>query len=475
MPTFLKIRSVNRHASQFLKAATASLSLAALITFLSSSNASANKFSTVGQFDIQFQEPTCVTSECHGEYKELSYVHGPVALDLCLSCHEIYEDTTPYENGEDHWFDLVESDGLLCLKCHETVAEETFVHYPIRRNKCLACHDPHGSNNPAMMRNKNMADNCMECHEPVMDDDAHVHAPVRFGACTVCHDPHGSPNPFQTVAHGSNLCLRCHTGIEESLISHSHVHRPVLENCTQCHTPHDANQSPLLKEAVPKLCLDCHTDMADHISNSKLSHGAMDQERSCLECHNPHVADFSSQLSKKPVDLCLACHDKEMVAADRVLRNMKEFLELNTDHHGPIRSGDCAACHNPHGAEFPFLLYKSYPKNFYQSFDLESYSLCFGCHEQSLVEDPHTETLTDFRNGTENLHFTHVNRAKKGRTCRACHDVHASTHPKHIADVVPFGSWPMPIKYEKLSNGGSCSPGCHETRSYDRTATPEDE
>jgi predicted CXXCH cytochrome family protein len=419
--------------------------------------------------ETQSQIKSCVTSGCHGEYQELSNVHGPVALGMCLSCHEIYEDTTPYEGGDDHWFDLVENDGNLCLKCHDTVANEAFVHYPIRRNKCIACHDPHGSDNPGMMRHEKMADNCLECHEPVMDDDTHVHAPVRVGACTVCHDPHGSANPFQTVAAGSNLCLGCHTGIEESLNTHRHVHRPVLENCAQCHTPHDANESPLLKASVPDLCLGCHTEMAEHIENSTFSHGALDQKRSCLECHNPHVADFSRQLRKKPIDLCLGCHDQEMVTTDRVLRDMKAFLATNPDHHGPIRSGDCSACHNPHGAEFPFLLDKAYPEHFYQAFDLDSYSLCFNCHEQSLVVDPETATLTNFRNGMENLHFTHVNRERKGRTCRACHDVHASTHPKHIADVVPFGSWAMPIQYEILPEGGSCSPGCHETRSYDRT------
>ena len=412
----------------------------------------------------------CVTSECHGEYQELRHVHGPVALGLCLSCHEIMEDSTPYESGEDHWFDVVETDGRLCQNCHESIAEESVVHYPIRRNKCIACHDPHGSDYPGMMRHEKMADNCYECHEPVLDDDPHIHAPVRVGACTVCHDPHGSANPFQTVAEGSNLCLRCHSGIADTIARSRHIHRPVMENCAVCHQPHDALHGPLLKEAVPKLCLDCHGEMAEHIQNAALPHGALDGERSCLKCHDPHASNFSRQLRDKPSELCLSCHNKEMMGSDHVLRDMRSFLEVNPDHHGPIRNGDCSACHNPHGSEIPALLYKEYPKTFYSSFDLEAYSLCFSCHEHSLVQDPETETLTGFRNGNVNLHFVHVNRENKGRTCRACHDVHASQHPKHIANSVPFGNWSMPIQFEKTPQGGSCSPGCHDTQSYDRNA-----
>jgi hypothetical protein len=77
--------------------------------------------------------------------------------------------------------------------------------------------------------------------------------------------------------------------------------------------------------------------------------------------------------------------------------------------------------------------------------------------------------LTRFRNGEVNLHWLHVNR-EKGRTCRACHEVHASKNPFHIRDAVPFGSkgWLIEIKFKQTTNGGSCSPGCHSDKTYDR-------
>jgi len=414
------------------------------------------------------QERSCKTAECHAEYAGLRYAHGPAALGMCLACHTYEDDATPYEPGDDHYFDTLANDGNLCVQCHEDQAHEDFVHYPLRRLKCITCHDPHGSQNPGMMRHENTADNCFECHERHKFEAARIHAPVRVGACTMCHDPHGSPYEFQVVAEGSQLCLRCHVDVLEKVNASRHAHRPVLENCASCHDPHRSDEEFMLRKKVPGLCLECHQGMANHIEEAPFKHGALDDERSCLKCHEPHAADLTRQLRGTPVELCLSCHDREIVAEDRVLPDMEAYLELNPDHHGPIRTGDCAACHNPHGSFYAPLLYKAYPPDFYATFELSRYSLCFSCHQQSLVLDPETELLTSFRNGTRNLHFVHVNRADKGRTCRACHDVHASQHPKHISNSIPFGAWQMPIGYEKTDSGGSCSPGCHEPRRYDR-------
>jgi predicted CXXCH cytochrome family protein len=86
------------------------------------------------------------------------------------------------------------------------------------------------------------------------------------------------------------------------------------------------------------------------------------------------------------------------------------------------------------------------------------------------VVAPSAKGLTNFRNGDKNLHFVHVNQAK-GRTCRACHEVHASKRPFHIREAVPFGDsgWELEINYQRSQDGGSCSPGCHKTRAYSRS------
>jgi hypothetical protein len=91
------------------------------------------------------------------------------------------------------------------------------------------------------------------------------------------------------------------------------------------------------------------------------------------------------------------------------------------------------------------------------------------CHLSKVFTTEKTTTLTDFRDGDRNLHFIHVNKKTKGRTCRACHRTHASDRPMHMADKVPFGGWEIPINFKSLPKGGSCAPGCHKPRSYDFT------
>jgi len=38
---------------------------------------------------------------------------------------------------------------------------------------------------------------------------------------------------------------------------------------------------------------------------------------------------------------------------------------------------------------------------------------------------------------------------------------------------VPFGAWDMPINFEVQPDGGSCAPGCHDPRSYNRVQAIE--
>jgi predicted CXXCH cytochrome family protein len=205
------------------------------------------------------------------------------------------------------------------------------------------------------------------------------------------------------------------------------------------------------------------------IGEVSVKHKGLDTERKCLACHDPHVSDYAKQLIKQPADLCLSCHDKEYRAGGKVkVADMKAMLGQNKVHHGPIKEKDCSSCHSPHGSNNFRILREYFPEVFYSPYRAGYYKLCFTCHEKTIAEEKFTTTMTGFRNGNENLHFVHVNQAVKGRTCRACHDAHATNNPKHIRDGVPFGAWELPINFKKNANGGTCLPGCHQLFEYDR-------
>jgi predicted CXXCH cytochrome family protein len=194
------------------------------------------------------------------------------------------------------------------------------------------------------------------------------------------------------------------------------------------------------------------------------------REGGCVTCHDPHFSLLPKLQRRPQPDVCLGCHDKEIdVGEKQPLPNMAVLLKENTNHHGPIREGGCSECHQPHASDEFRLLYRAYPKEFYAPFDKDRYGLCFSCHQVDLVQDEAGRGLTGFRDGDTNLHWLHVNR-EKGRTCRACHEVHASKRPFHMRKAVPFGSggWLLEINFEKKPKGGTCLPACHKRRDYDR-------
>ena len=405
------------------------------------------------------QEPSCVTEKCHGNMGKEKFVHGPVASGDCVFCH--------ISEG-DHRFKRINDVGKLCAQCHEKLITKQVVHPPVKEGKCTGCHDAHQSPNKFQLRATG-ADLCFLCHKRSIVGGKFVHGPAAVGSCSTCHQAHQSDFPKLLMAKGNQVCFDCHTDKADDLKSKKFIHAPVEDACVNCHSPHSGDHKyNLTSEGSKDLCLTCHTDKTKELEVAIVKHKGLETEKKCLACHDPHASDYAKQLKEQPATLCLGCHDKEYTSATGRLMNMKAFLAKNSDHHGPIKQNDCTGCHNPHGSGNFRILRENFPPLFYAGYNPDNYKLCYMCHEKTLASEEKTTTLTNFRNGDRNLHYLHVNKAVKGRTCRACHDAHATSNPKHIRDAVPFNKWNLPINFVKNDTGGQCSPGCHQRFIYDR-------
>ena len=443
----------------------------------------------------------CVTLQCHASYKTAQHIHGPVAADACQACHD--------EDQGDHHYPLIRQGNAMCTFCHavagtkqwqhkaldETMNTDALMTTPangqasvatslnapdaagtgddksmLRRHVtggCLTCHDPHISKAKFLLTADTVEGVCEKCHDVPMKK--HAHEPFKAGQCTVCHQPHQSDSKaLLRYGEGPQHCYGCHKDKEQSIATLPHVHKASAQSCTTCHGPHATDNAKQLKKPVTETCLACHKNVQEELAKAKQVHGAMTQGN-CASCHDAHASDQPAELKARTDKVCMTCHGTAMKTADgRTLPGMAGVL-ASKNLHGPVKNGACSDCHKPHAADQPNLLKKYFPDTFYASFDINNYALCFSCHDQQLVLKPKT-TLTNFRDGEVNLHYLHVNRADKGRTCKTCHEVHGSDLPNHMAAGVPFegSTWSMPIKFEARADGGTCSPGCHAEKTYSR-------
>jgi predicted CXXCH cytochrome family protein len=405
---------------------------------------------------------SCVSAECHATYSRAAHVHGPVNEKACDSCHAA--------DVGGHRYPLKRGKTETCTFCHAVAGTASHQHAPLK-DGCTTCHEPHSGPAKFLLKADNVEQLCLKCHDVPLKKFAHE--PFAKGQCTLCHEPHQANNvKLLRGGEGKDHCFTCHGAMKQTFASAMVVHQPASQNCTNCHNPHSTDHPHELKAPVKDTCLTsgCHDKLKSHLAAATVKHGATDTAASCINCHNAHASAQRGLLADRQEQLCLKCHDKPVQTAEgRTVENVKPVLQ-STFLHGPVRSGYCSACHDPHGAIHPALLERAFPEKFYTPFDVKKYDLCFTCHDPTVVLEKKTASLTNFRNGQSNLHYLHVNRDEKGRSCRTCHDMHGSNLTNHMASNVPFegSNWAMPIEYRKTDTGGSCTPGCHGTKTYDR-------
>lgn len=297
----------------------------------------------------------------------------------------------------------------------------------------------------------------------------YTHAPFQPGKCALCHVRSDEKNRGG-LRHASvnEGCLECHEDTRD-VMDRRFKHYPSVASCNYCHNPHNSVEPGLLLAKAEELCWQCHKGLQRAVASAKVKHGALTEGKRCSNCHNPHATNVERMLIALPFDLCVNCHAKDGMKSwdGKPMLNTKQWLAENRVWHAPVAAKDCSACHRTHGGNSFRLLTADYPSRFYVNYDRKHYALCYSCHNERVVSEPETTTLTGFRDGTRNLHYIHVHR-DQGRTCRACHDVHAAKQERRVREAVPYGGkgWTLPINFTKTATGGSCTKTCHDQRSY---------
>ena len=109
--------------------------------------------------------------------------HKPFKEKNCSDCHS----SDKYVNAG-----LIVSKQELCGVCHQDFIKGHNVHGPVAVGDCLACHLPHSSRYPSLLK-VNPEEVCATCHqESRLAAAMHDRFVVKTISCGECHDPHAS-------------------------------------------------------------------------------------------------------------------------------------------------------------------------------------------------------------------------------------------------------------------------------------------
>ncbi|UCG32018.1 MAG: hypothetical protein JSU68_10175 [Phycisphaerales bacterium] len=113
------------------------------------------------------------------------FAHPPYRENSCGTCH------TRFGGG----LRQTPEDGL-CQTCHPDIPGDLeFVHGPLAVNSCLSCHDPHASSHPAILLGE-VNDVCFSCHRRNDLTKRPEHEPEQELSCTDCHGAHGGSDRY---------------------------------------------------------------------------------------------------------------------------------------------------------------------------------------------------------------------------------------------------------------------------------------
>ena len=195
------------------------------------------------------------------------YVH---ANDACIQCHSQGQPlTNPIQGKYYDWpvgFEVGKNLADFWKLEEHKLGEASFTHFPdgtghknrmqgndfvdslmyARGVTCFSCHDPHGSDNVAMVRKPGNA-LCLDCHGPNAQAGPHA-------ASIEQHSHHKAGSP-------GNECIACHMPKVEQTIADQNV---------RSHTFHFVTPGDTEAMKIPNACNLCHTDKSTEWATAAL-------------------------------------------------------------------------------------------------------------------------------------------------------------------------------------------------------------
>jgi DmsE family decaheme c-type cytochrome len=145
---------------------------------------------------------------CHQTHQRIEWKGSTHEFNglACASCHQVHV-------AKDPILDRTEQTRL-CVSCHKSKLAKLYQvsRHPVREGQmaCSECHNVHGEDGAGLLVKTMLREKCTSCHADKRGPFLWEHAPVAED-CTLCHDPHGSNQPALLKKRVPLLCQECHS------------------------------------------------------------------------------------------------------------------------------------------------------------------------------------------------------------------------------------------------------------------------
>jgi DmsE family decaheme c-type cytochrome len=192
---------------------------------------------------VKEQNEKCLA--CHQTHTRIEWKGSTHEFNqlACASCHSVHV-------AKDPVLDRAEQ-SRVCYTCHKN-QQAKFLQasrHPVREAQmsCSECHNVHGEDGTGLLVKTTSRDKCVACHAEKRGPLLWEHAPVAED-CTLCHDPHGSNQPALLKKRVPQLCQQCHSPSGHPSVRYDGAKLPSAymqaKGCLNCHSAVHGSNHP---------------------------------------------------------------------------------------------------------------------------------------------------------------------------------------------------------------------------------------
>ena len=155
---------------------------------------------------VKDQNDMCLA--CHQTHQRIEWKGSTHDFNgvACASCHKIHVAKDPVLDRQQQ--------ANVCFTCHANKRARFYQvsHHPVQEGQmaCSECHNVHGEDGTGLLVKATSREKCVSCHAEKRGPFLWEHAPAAED-CTLCHDPHGSNQPALLKKRPPQLCQQCHS------------------------------------------------------------------------------------------------------------------------------------------------------------------------------------------------------------------------------------------------------------------------